>query len=675
MVIDGNGNVAVHTAASPGYAFTVVDGASIDRLTLGNPLAISSGGTGAATTSQGFAFMGPVSGSGAPSFRALVPGDLPSNIYSNGSGLNSLNASNISFGAITANQVASIQGNITSLGTLTSLTINGTVGVTGNIYASNAISTTNIFANTITLSNATSTINVTGNIYASNAISTTNIFANTITLSNATSTINVTGNIYASNAVSTTNIFANTITLSNATSTINVTGNIFASNAVSTTNIFANTITLSNATSTINVTGNIYASNAITTNNLYTAGFTSNATNTNFLFDTLTIPFIYSTTANVAGTSNIFNLVAPTITSTNVSASFLSAGGFTIVAGGPTVGVTGNIFASNALSTTNVLGTRFSAGGFALTAAGPTVGVTGNIFASNAVSTTNIFATGNVAIGQNITALQANVHIEQASLFIGNSASVGSVSNTNSITPYRLVFDNTANTSIIPNKIQLYSDGTGQVCGLSTSGTGGVAGIVYQARSFHSFTTGAPASTPQFSIATSGSCSFTGSTLNIGGAGQLAARCAIQAPASGLGTTNVSLRIESSNICMTTGPSLAGFGTTAPAANLHVVGNIYTTTSITSNLVSTGTAAPTIVAAATIAPVTGIVFVSTSATPIVNITAPFPISTNGGQITLIPTGAFTTTAAGNIALPSTAVISRPLIMTYDSVTSKWYPSY
>jgi hypothetical protein len=45
---------------------------------LSTVLAISSGGTGAATTSQNFAFIGPTSGSGAPSFRALVAGDIPS---------------------------------------------------------------------------------------------------------------------------------------------------------------------------------------------------------------------------------------------------------------------------------------------------------------------------------------------------------------------------------------------------------------------------------------------------------------------------------------------------------------------------------------------------------------------------------------------------------------------
>lgn len=49
--------------------------------------------------------------------------------------------------------------------------------------------------------------------------------------------------------------------------------------------------------------------------------------------------------------------------------------------------------------------------------------------------------------------------------------------------------------------------------------------------------------------------------------------------------------------------------------------------------------------------------------------------TGSYQITIIPTGVFTTNTSGNIALASTAVVNRALIMTYDSGTGKWYPSY
>jgi hypothetical protein len=85
-------------------------------------------------------------------------------------------------------------------------------------------------------------------------------------------------------------------------------------------------------------------------------------------------------------------------------------------------------------------------------------------------------------------------------------------------------------------------------------------------------------------------------------------------------------------------------------------------------------AAPTIASATTIAPTTPIAFVS-GTTAVVTITAAAPISTGGGTITLIPTGAFTWTAAGNIAVLGTAVVNRALTMTYDATTTKWYPSY
>ena len=84
-------------------------------------------------------------------------------------------------------------------------------------------------------------------------------------------------------------------------------------------------------------------------------------------------------------------------------------------------------------------------------------------------------------------------------------------------------------------------------------------------------------------------------------------------------------------------------------------------------------AVPTIASAATIAPTTPILYVS-GTTAITTITAPAGC-TNGCQITIIPTGLFTTTATGNIALASTAVVNKALILTYAANTTKWYPSY
>ena len=84
--------------------------------------------------------------------------------------------------------------------------------------------------------------------------------------------------------------------------------------------------------------------------------------------------------------------------------------------------------------------------------------------------------------------------------------------------------------------------------------------------------------------------------------------------------------------------------------------------------------APTIASATTIAPTAHITFVS-GTTSIATITPPTSLLTTGGQITIIPTGVFATTTAGNIALITTAVVSKALIMTYDATTAKFYPSY
>ena len=111
------------------------------------------------------------------------------------------------------------------------------------------------------------------------------------------------------------------------------------------------------------------------------------------------------------------------------------------------------------------------------------------------------------------------------------------------------------------------------------------------------------------------------------------------------------------------------FNTTAATQTLAINGTL-----AVSEITGTRAAAATIASAATIAPTKSITFISGTAA-VVTITAIAPFTTGGGTITLIPTGVFTWTTAGNIALAGTAVVSRALTMTYDSTTTKWYPSY
>jgi hypothetical protein len=111
-----------------------------------------------------------------------------------------------------------------------------------------------------------------------------------------------------------------------------------------------------------------------------------------------------------------------------------------------------------------------------------------------------------------------------------------------------------------------------------------------------------------------------------------------------------------------------------PTLITPVIGAATGTSLVLSSFSAVSAAAPTVASATTISPTTPIAFVS-GTTAVVTITAPAPISAGGGEIVLIPTGAFTWTTAGNIAVAGTAVVSRTLTMTYDATTTKWYPSY
>jgi hypothetical protein len=193
------------------------------------------------------------------------------------------------------------------------------INVTGNLYASNAITTTNVFATRYygdggLLSNISSsaTTQLFANLVVSNSVTTTNVFTNNVTatgiqtiagLAGLTS-LNVTGNVYASNAVTATthygNVVASNVVVTPATGVtgINVTGNVYASNAITTTNVFATryygdggllsnisssattqlfaNLVVSNSVTTTNVfTNNVYVSNAVTTNNIFVISNTS----------------------------------------------------------------------------------------------------------------------------------------------------------------------------------------------------------------------------------------------------------------------------------------------------------------------------------------------------------------------------------------------------------------
>lgn len=365
----------------------------------------------------------------------------------------------------------------------------GSTTLPANLYVANALTTTN--------ATITGTLGVDGAM-TSNAANTT-FYYDTFTIPYInTQLLNVTAvtglssvNLVSLNVQS---LFANTATIYGA-NTLNVLG---ISNLNSLVTPKANVGTLN--VGTVSNLANLAVSNTVTTTNIVAAGFTSNSTNTVFNFDTLTIPFINSTTLNVASTSNL---------------SLVSA--------------------------------------------------------------------ANVIIGSGVTTVQANLHIEQGDVFIGNSAITGS--NFTTTGPInRIVFDNSANTTVIPNRIVLFSNAAGGIyagfgVGNATGGT--TIDVQYRSRSTHVFYTGSGATTEHSRFSSSGALIVGGTVSN--------AKLYVTGSFTG---TNIMARIDSSNIALVSnGGGLIGINTLTPTANLHVLGNVYvsnalqTTNVFTSNIV------------------------------------------------------------------------------------------
>ena len=143
-------------------------------------------------------------------------------------------------------------------------------------------------------------------------------------------------------------------------------------------------------------------------------------------------------------------------------------------------------------------------------------------------------------------------------------------------------------------------------------------------------------------------------------------------------TANIMHNATASGITKTINIGTSGVGGSVTNINFgSPTTNAQGTLAIQSNTFIGGfTSSPVqaITSATTITPLQALSFIQ-GTTAIATITAPTNISLQGGQITLIPQAAFTTTTGGNIAIASTAVAGRSMIMTYNPATTKWYPSY
>ena len=271
-----------------------------------------------------------------------------------------------------------------------------TLSVTGNVFASNAVVTTNVFVTGNVVN--TGTLSTAANIFAANAITFTNVFAqgnvfSTGVLTVGMTTLSVTGNVFSSNAITTGNLYTTNLYVSNnlwVVNDVNITGNVLVSNALTTTNIFATQdVTVDQALTITGVNtvrgttlgflaGNVYVANTVVANNVYAGG--------QVIASGTIIVANMTTSGNAIQTTNIWT--------TNVFSNVLSV---TSPAGVTSVSLSQNVYAANTISVSNLYaaGNVYATGNLFTTRL--VQATSGNIFVSSNVSTTNVFAAGNVS--------------------------------------------------------------------------------------------------------------------------------------------------------------------------------------------------------------------------------------------------------------------------------------
>jgi len=362
---------------------------------------------------------------------------------------------------------ASIYGPLGVLGVNQAPSATGaTLQVTGNVYASNALSAPSVFAtmsmnvisggqlNTASIygplgvvgvnqdpSASGASLQVGGNVYASNALSAPAIFATTSmnvisggqlntasiygplgvigvnqTPATGGATLQVGGNVYASNALTAQNVIVTTMNISSILNTQSI---------YSSTGLLG--INTSTPGATLHVQGNIYASNALTAPMVLATTSLNVATlNTTSIFGTsgqvsigTTAP---TTTASLYVNGNLYattinttaiNTVSLNTTTINTTAIYGTSQGILGVGGQPlgsTLDVLGNLWASNTLSSKNIIST------------------TANITTLNS---TSIYSTG-ASIGINTTATGASLMIA-GNLYASNALTATNIIATGSL--------------------------------------------------------------------------------------------------------------------------------------------------------------------------------------------------------------------------------------------------
>jgi hypothetical protein len=358
-----------------------------------------------------------VSGSGSMASLTVSGNITADNIIGTVSG----NISNAEFATSAATVTTNAQPNITSVGTLSSLTVtanistNGNLIVVGNVEPGNIVSTGLIRAVTI---QATGNL-VGGNANISNSVNTLLVNAANITAGNISSVrITTTGNI---------------------TSSGNVSGNYFIGNGSQLTGVISSYGNSNVAAYLPNYTGNISAGNIAVSQNMTVAG-------------------------NISG--NLTTAAQPNITSVGTLGSLNVTGNITVG------NVSGAGAGLSALTGANVTGTVANAtsattAGTVTTAAQPNItslGTLTSITSSGNVTGANVNATGNVTGGNVIsTDFMKALTVQATGNLTGGNANI-----TNAVNAVNGNFTNVAAT--LTTAAQPYITSVGNLVSLSVTG-------------------------------------------------------------------------------------------------------------------------------------------------------------------------------------------------------------
>ena len=365
-----------------------------------------------------------------------------------------IGGTNAVFTNLTGTLTTAAQPNVTSVGTLTSLTTSGNV-LAANVNSNASVTgVTGTFSGNVSGGNLTTAgaVVATGNITGGN-ISTTgsggNISgANVVSATTFTATANVSaGNLVSSGILSVTG----NANVGNLGTSGNITASYFLGNGSQLTGVVASSANAETLTGTF-LANNVVTSSLTTVGTLGTLSVTGNIAGGNVSGTLLTGTL---TTAAQPNVTSVGNLTSLTVTG-NVSGGNLITGGLASI--GTTLSVTGNATVGNLSTAGVVTATGNVTGGNLIT--GGVASVTGNVTGGNLITGGVVTATGNIT-GGNLSGTNVSGTLTTASQ--PNITSVGtltSLSVTGNISGGNLSGTNIAGTLTTASQTNITSVGT-----------------------------------------------------------------------------------------------------------------------------------------------------------------------------------------------------------------------